>query len=40
MGPKSVSAGGYNTAFKVQAEVSLLQQVKMRLSLNLGQLIV
>ena len=38
--PECVSAGGYNTAFEIQAEISLLQQVKMESFWSLGQLIV
>ena len=33
-------AGGYNTAFKIQAEKSFWQQVKMNSFWSLGQLIV
>ena len=36
LGPECASAGGYNTAFKTQAEIFLWQQVKI----SLGQLMV
>ena len=39
-GPECISAGGYNTAFRIQAEMSLWQQVKMELFWSLGHLIV
>ena len=29
LGPEFASAGGHNTAFKIQAEISLWQQVKI-----------
>ena len=40
LGPACASAGAYNTAFKIQAEIFLWQQVKMESFWSLGQLIV
>ena len=38
LGPTCASAGGYNTTFKIQADISLLQQVKMESFWSIGQL--
>ena len=40
LGPECASTGEYNTAFKIQTEVSLWHQVKMESFWSLGQLIV
>ena len=40
LSPECASTGEYNTAFKIQAEVSLWHQVKMESFWSLGQLIV
>ena len=40
LGPACASAGVYNTAFKIQSEISLWQKVKMGSFWSLGQLIV
>ena len=39
LSPECASAGEYNTAFKIQVEISLPQQVKMDSFWSLGQLI-